>query len=808
LVEVARTEARASGPPGAAHPVKLPRLLGAVGGFLALGIFLAMAGLAALMSASLPSIAGRERLPGLQASASIERDAAGVPTLRAADRRDLARVLGYAHGQDRFFQMDLLRRAAAGELSALFGPVALPADRKLRVHRFRQVAHAAVSGLDPESRALLEAYVDGVNAGLASLGSRPFEYWVLGSVPKPWNLEDTVLCAHAMYLDLQDASGHGQLQRGLLRASLPAAAARFLESGAPEWDAAIDGSHGPEPVIPGANDYDLRSMHDLPIEPPVDFVRRVDLGSNNWAVAGVRTRGAAVVANDMHLDYRVPNIWYRARLVSGGPAPIDVTGVTLPGSLAIVAGSNGSIAWGFTNSYGQYSTLIRLEPVPNDPTAYRTAHGIEHLVQVDEPIEVKGAPTEHLAVASTPWGPVVGHDWEGWPVALQWTAHDPAATNLRILELERARSSAAALALGAQLGIPGQNLVVADREGHIGWTIAGRIPRRDPERDGLPQRSSDPQVGFQGWIAPSEQPRMLDPPEGLLWTANARVIGGAGAALIGDDGRDRGARAGQIALDLRAARTPFSALDSLRIQLDDRARFLERWRALLSDVLARERTRDASQESAQAVLAGWSGHAAADDAAYRWVRRFRNEVEARVFFMLVAPARRRAPGFEFEIPSSFEGPLWRVLEARPMHLLAARYADWDALLRAALVASEALPPQCRRLQDCTWGQVNAVHVEHPLARALPPLAGLLDEPVVQVAGAHHDMPRIQGPDYGASERFSVAPGDEGHGYFHMPGGESGHPFSPFYRAGFQAWRDGRPTPFLPGIAQHTLSLLP
>jgi penicillin amidase len=187
---------------------------------------------------------------------------------------------------------------------------------------------------------------------------------------------------------------------------------------------------------------------------------------------------------------------------------------------------------------------------------------------------------------------------------------------------------------------------------------------------------------------------------------------------------------------------------------------------------------------------------------------FREQVQARAFYMLVAPARARDPKFEFEIPSSFEGPLWRLVDARPLNLLAPRYRDWNALLTEALRASEVLPPNCRALQTCTWGQVNAVRVAHPLSGAIPFLAPLLDMPTVMLPGGREDMPRIQGRDFGASERFSVQPGRESQGYFHMPGGQSGHPLSPFYRAGFDDWAQGRATPFLPGPSAHRLVLTP
>jgi penicillin amidase len=212
--------------------------------------------------------------------------------------------------------------------------------------------------------------------------------------------------------------------------------------------------------------------------------------------------------------------------------------------------------------------------------------------------------------------------------------------------------------------------------------------------------------------------------------------------------------------------------------------------------------------AALATLRTWSGRAAPEDAAYRLVEVFRDQVATRAFLMLTAPARRHDPGFELTVPSSFEGPLWRLLQRRPMNLLASTYAGWDEFLLASLDAAEKLPAGCADLSGCTWGHVNAVHVAHPLSSALPWLAPLLDMRTVTVAGGHGDMPRIQGRNFGASERFSVSPGNEAQGYFHMPGAQSGHPLSPFYRIGFDDWAAARQTPFLPGAAAHTLVLSP
>jgi penicillin amidase len=159
-------------------------------------------------------------------------------------------------------------------------------------------------------------------------------------------------------------------------------------------------------------------------------------------------------------------------------------------------------------------------------------------------------------------------------------------------------------------------------------------------------------------------------------------------------------------------------------------------------------------------------------------------------------------------PAQFEGPLWRLVNERPQHLLAARYTDWAAFLRQAIDDSSAdLEARCGQLSRCTWGSRNLVRIRHPLSGALPGLASLLDMPGVELAG-DHDLPRVQDEAFGASERFAVAPGHEADGYLLIPGGQSGHPLSPYYRAGFAEWARGQPLPFLPGPAQHTLSLTP
>jgi penicillin amidase len=766
-----------------------------------------------VLRGSLPALDGTVQARGLEAAARIERDARGSVTITAGTPADVAYALGYAHAQDRWFQMDLLRRAAAGELSALLGAATLDFDRELRVHRFRHVARAVLERSTPEQRTLLEAYAAGANAGLASLSARPFEYYVLRAIPEPWRPEDSVLAVLTMFVDLQGADGQHERQRGLIHAALPAAAASFVYGPAANWQAAIDGSRLDAVPPPSADVYDLRTLGKLDFAPPARRTRsRAPVGSNNWALAGSRTAsGAAIVANDMHLGLRVPNTWYHARLchVQDGRTVSDVTGPTLPGTPSVVTGSNGRVAWAFTNSYGDYADVIVVVPDPADPQRYLTPDGPQPYEVVEETIAVHDAEPERLDVTLTRWGPVIGRDPQGRVLAYQWTAHDPRAVNLDLASLATAANVDEALAIAARAGIPGQNFVVGDAAGRIAWTIAGQIPRRRGGDASLPRPSTDPTVGFDGWLAADERPRVADPADGQIATANSRVVGGPALELIGDGGYDRGVRTGQIAATLRDAGDGQTAEQQLAVALDDRSPFLARWKDVLAALLDDAAVRDAPRRAElREVLRSWSGRAAVDDAAYRLVRAFRDEVQRRTFYALIAPARAAAPEFAFRIPASYEGPLWQLVQQRPAHLLPPGHADWRAFLLAATDAALAeLATECPRLAECTWGRQNTVRIRHPLSAALPPLARWLDMPDVPLPG-DVDVPRAQGRSFGASERFAIAVGRETEGYYHMPTGQSGHPLSRYYRAGHEDWVEGRPAPFLPGAAEHTLVLTP
>ncbi|MGE0443586.1 MAG: penicillin acylase family protein [Vicinamibacterales bacterium] len=790
-------------------------------GLVALLILLVAAAAGALwargaLRGSLPQLDGSYALPGLSAAVTVERDGLGIPTVRGGTREDVARATGFLHAQDRYFQMDLARRRAAGELSGLVGARALAADREIRLHRFRPQAQRAVGLLQPGDRALLDAYTAGVNAGFAALASPPFEYLMLRVDPAPWRPEDTLLVVLSMFVTLQDDDASYESTLATMHDVLPQEMFDFLAPRGTEWDSPIVGDAFVMPAPPGAEIYNLRAKRaGRPTRPRRSGRNEAGLGSNNFAVSAAHSsNGAALVANDMHLGIRVPNTWYRMSLEWPDPErpeePHRLIGTTLPGVPALVTGSNTHVAWGFTNTYGDWGDIVLLEIDPGNPERYLTPDGWRTFDRFREIIDIAGQAAAVEEVRWTIWGPVLPPDPRGRMRAFRWVAHSAERLAAGLTPMESAQTLEEAFDNANGLGTPGQNFVAADRSGRIGWTIYGSIPRRVGLDGQLPTSWADGSRGWQGWLADAEYPRVIDPPSGRIWTANARVVDGEGLARIGDGSFEVGSRA-RVIRDRLGAKEQFSASDLLDIQLDTRAVFLERWKALLIDVLSPAAIDAHPQRRALRELleTGWTGHAVADSAAYRFVRTFRDFTSERVFSFVLAECYEADAVFDYNTVRRREGPLWALVTERPMHLLDPAYADWESfLLETADVAIEAITrDRDGPLADRVWSEANVTAYRHPLSGAVPFLGRWLDMPFVPLPGDLY-TPQVALGAVGASERMVVSPGREAEGIMHMPTGQSGHPLSPFYGNSHGAWVDGRATPFLPGPARHTLVLAP
>ncbi|HVQ14362.1 MAG TPA: penicillin acylase family protein, partial [Vicinamibacterales bacterium] len=658
---------------------------------LAIGVAAAVVWVRAELRGSLPGLTGEQRLEGLSAPVRVTRDALGIPTIRGATRLDVARATGFLHAQDRFFQMDLARRRAAGELAALVGPRALIADREIRIHRFRPEAQRVLEAMDPEWRTILEAYTSGVNSGLSRLRKAPFEYRMLSQQPQKWLAEDSVLVVLSMFITLQDPDGSYEATLGTMHDVLPEAMANFLAPIGTEWDSPIVGSAHAVPPIPGPEVYDLRSRRTgkrpprgQPSELPPSTPRPIDqeangslglidqllgvrnstsgvgtwdlgvdkdgsIGSNSWAISGRLTNdGRALLANDMHLTVRVPNTWYRASLEwqdAENTPPYRLIGVTLPGVPAVVVGSNTHVAWGFTNSQGDWSDIVLLEIDPTDSNRYRTPDGWRPFDRYEETIEVTGEAPRKESVRWTIWGPVMPPDHKGRLRAFRWIAHDVDRLGSSIIALESAQTLEAAFDAVNGLGAPGQNFVVADDKGRIGWTIYGAIARRVGFDGRIPTSWATGTRGWSGWLNRDEYPRVVNPDSGRIWTANARVVDGDMLARIGDGNYEVGSRA-RIIRERLESQDRFTAADLLNIQLDTSAEFLTRWRTLLLEELKMV-TDQPRIRLREIVERDWDGKASPGSAGYRLTRMFREEVTDSIIAFLLIECNEADTTFDY-----------------------------------------------------------------------------------------------------------------------------------------------------------------
>jgi penicillin amidase len=762
---------------------------------------------------SLAQLEGTRQAPGLHAQVTVARDANGVPEIAGHDRLDLAYAAGFVHAQERFFQMDLLRRSGAGELAELFGPKALPLDRAHRLHRFRARASAVLAGMSPEDRAFIDRYVAGVNDGIHALRARPFEYALTGTTPRAWTAEDSLLAVWAMFFDLQGSQETHELARGWLRAHTDAAQLAFLLPESTQWDAPLDAAEVAPPGSPlppsppawwGKGEPETRVAF---AEPPAA------VGSNNYAIAGSRTTtGAAIVSDDMHLGLQLPNIWYRLALrFPDGAGERRVVGVTLPGAPpSVIIGSNGHVAWAFTNSYGDFFDLVELGRDDAHPGQVQTPRGWEKPVRQVERILVKGAPADELVVLETSLGPI--REVDGAAYALHWTAHDTRSVNLNHRKLETADTLEQALAVANIDGIPGQNFVAGDDHGNIGWTIAGILPRRaTPTLAATFPQAGDSSATWSELLAPEDYPRVVNPADGQLSTANNRQLMGAAEQRIGDGGFDLGARNHQLREGLRALGPKTDVPRAFEVSLDDRALFVAPWRdralrALDPSSLAGHPDR---AEFRRLLETSWDGHASVRSAGYLLARNYMWGLQEVLFGAANREMKKLDP--KATVPSAttrWPAVIARLVDERPASWLPRGYSDWHEVELAAIDWEIAkLKEDGKPLASVTWGARNTANIAHPISMAVPFLKRWLAAPADELPG-DSNMPRVASPNFGQSERMTVSPGHEEQGLYNMPGGQSGHPLSPFFLAGHEDWVHAKPRPLLPGAAKYTLVFTP
>lgn len=605
----------------------------------------------------LPQTSGEIEVPGLSASVEVVRDENGIAQVYADTDADLMFAQGFVHAQDRFFEMDFRRHVTAGRLSEIFGPDTLETDRFIRTMGWRRVAEREWALLEPATRDALTSYAEGVNAyiGDRSPSQLATEYSVLGLTgldytPEEWQPVDSLAWLKAMAWDLRgnmDAEvdrvllslDHTEAEIDALWPSYPfdehppIVAGGGVVDGVFEQNATGNATRNPRrPAYPQGVVDALERVQDRLDAMPELMGKGRGIGSNSWVVDGEHSAtGMPILANDPHLGISQPGIWMQMGLHCREISPdctLDTSGFTFSGVPGVVIGHNADIAWGFTN-LGPDVTDLFLEQTSGDDRYVRDGE-TEPMQVRTETIEVRGQDDVELRVRETVHGPLIsdvssefatvganaptdepGERGSGYAVALAWTALDPAPTADAILALNRASDWDEFRAAAADFAVPAQNIVYADREGHIGYQSPGRIPIRRAGNDGT--------MPVEGWVSANDWtgdyipfdglPSVLDPEEGYIATANQAVIGEDYPYLLTEDW-DYGYRSTRIR-EVLEAEGELSVEEMAELQLDSANPMAETLVPYLLDV---GRLPSPYYRNAQNLFRGWDFSSPADSA--------------------------------------------------------------------------------------------------------------------------------------------------------------------------------------------------
>jgi penicillin amidase len=727
-----------------------------------------------------PRERGTLRIRGLTSDVMVRRDRWGIPHISAASDADAWLALGFCHGQDRAFQLELLARAGRGRLAELLGRSALPIDRLSRTLGFHRLAAAQLPVLDADIRVLLDAYVAGVNGAIAT-GPRPHELVLLRSRRSEWRPEDVLA-----FLGLQSLALAGNWDTELGRLAVLVA----------------DGPDALSAVAPAAPGWLPPVMSGAPSSgEPIDRLAadlaalREQVGgggaSNAWAIAGARTAsGAPLLANDPHLGPSIPAPWYLAHLRT---PDWEVAGASFVGGPAFPTGHNGHAAWGISAGCTDSSDLFWEELDLASGTA-RGPGGPEPIERIDERIAVRGAADFVERVAVTPRGPVVTPLLDSeHALSLRATWLEPARVR-GFLDMHRARDFDTFRAAFAEWPGPALNVVYADAAGHIGWQLIGTLPRRRAGNGTLPRPAWDADSGWKEEHLPYDDlPWILDPEAGFVVSANnAAGPDVADAPFLGVDWLD-GYRAARL-VEALPERNAWDVRATMDLQRDVVS---IPWRELRPFVLAVTPEAGGARE-AHEILAGWDGLVTAESAGAAVYELFVAELAA-IFARQVAPTGWRSALGGGVGPALPRTSLGAVTVSRAIAQLTT--ADdpstviEDALAAAARGLAERSP------DGRAWGTVRPLRLLHRLG-AQRPLDRLLNLGPVAVGGDANTIAQagvqplrvLANPAAIANHRSVIDLGDVERSRFVVAGGQSGNPLSPHYADQFALWQRGEAIP--------------
>jgi penicillin amidase len=772
------------------------------------------------VEAALPVVDGTVALAGLSHPVTVVRDEHGVPTITAATTHDLFFAQGYVVAQERLWQMDATRRFASGDLAEVLGPDLVSVDREQRILGLRQAAEKAVAAMDPAQRAQFQAYADGVNAYIAEHSKTlPLEFRLLTYAPHFWTAEDSMLVG----LSMIEFLNHGYYRESLFKEKVLAklgpemTAELFVNS---SWRDHPPGAEGN--ALAGQPPIDLPPEEEQPVPVKKPAAPRSSLlpfenpgnqlspethfpvGSNDWVISGAHTAtGKPLLSNDMHLELRLPNNWYEAHLISGN---YDVVGVTLPGMPYVIVGHNRNVAWGFTN-VGPAAEDLVIEKF-NDKGQYLTPQGWVQPEHRQEIIRVKGKPEVKVDVVITRHGPIITSlvPGETRQIALEWSVYKPGMTKIPFFDLNSARNWDEFRAAFATFGAPGQNVVYADVDGHIGYQATGFVPIRASGDGSLPVPGDTDAYEWKGYIPYDEMPRLFDPPSGVIATANGRISPDGYPHSISFEW-DSPYRTERI-YKLLSKPKKYTAADMLEIQMDVTSELdgycAERF------VYAIDHTPKPSQRARAAadLMRGWDGSMAVDSVAPTVAFYSRGKLNE----LLLRPKF----GDDWkEYTRWFMSPVWleNVVAHQPAQWLPAGYANYDELLTAAVEAAVADSSTPKNLGIWTWGRVHQIDLKHPFWSNVPILKRGAGPGPRPLAGDSLTI-KAAGQQYGPSERYTADLSDLDHSTLNIVNGQSGNLFDEHYDDQWDAYYHGRTftLPFTPEAvaksARHRVQLVP
>jgi len=761
---------------------------------LAIILLVLLAWFMSIARAALPELDGSVSVPGLSAPVSVTRNSQGVPTIEAANLDDLFFAQGYVTAQDRLFQMDLMRRAAAGELSEVVGEVALKHDRQQRILGIRAAAEKGLAAITPEDRQQFNAYAQGVNAFIKWHGERlPLEFRLLHYTPRPWNVQDSLMIAYQMVQTLS-TSPRDALTRERILAKLGPELTSDLYVNT-SWRDHPPGADPPTPEpLPPVSDKSSRTavifasphrITELLWQPWLEpFFRNGNfpIGSNNWVVSGAHTvTGKPLLSNDMHLGHQMPNLWYEAHLRSGS---FDVAGVTLPGYPYVIVGHNQRVAWGFTN-VGPTVEDVYVEKF-NELGQYLTTQGWKQPDTRHEVIKIKGKPDVALDVQSTRHGPIVTElePGESRKIALRWTLYE--GIRSPFFKIDSAQTWQEFRHAFSELDAPAQNVVYADVDGNIGYQTTGKIPIRASGDGSLPVDGSDNAHEWTGYIPFDKLPSVFNPSSGVIGTANSRITPDGYPYSVSIEW-EAPWRTDRIYRVLESGKK-FSRADMLSLETDTSSE-LDRFMAdKIVDAIDHAGNPSPQARKAANILRQWNGQMSAESAAPTIASETRDELKRLLLESKLGTANDDSQ-LSWKSYKWMQETVWleNVLTTQPARWLPQNFSNYNELILAA--TEHALKKAPQELGSWRWGSQNSLTIQNPILGQVPILRRWSGTGTNPQSGSVYTVKAV-GHAHGPSERFTADISDWDMSTLNTVTGQSGNFLSPYYMDQWQAWYTG------------------